>query len=62
MSKLLIQRQQVIDCGAETCGKCKQLQYGVCAIWREPIRQELRAGKEINLRCYKCKNAEVRKP
>jgi hypothetical protein len=65
MSKRLIQRQQVIDCGAETCGKCEQKhvagrrRYDWCLFFEASLRRD--RGDRL-VRCYQCKNAEVKKP
>jgi hypothetical protein len=66
--KRLIQRQQVINCGAETCGRCRFIDRinDTCRFFQEDIQcmhVKLAAGVRVRwLRCYQCKNAEVRKP
>jgi hypothetical protein len=69
--KRLIQRQQVINCGSETCGKCIFIDDfdDVCKFWTsrdgmpahiEPLWNEKTQGKKY-MRLYQCKNAEARK-
>ena len=58
--KRLIVRQQVIDCGAETCGKCKMRNCDFCEYWDEWLTSMEHRGRVLRQRCYHCKNAEVR--
>jgi hypothetical protein len=62
--KRLIQRQQVIDCGEDTCGRCKMRKHDTCLFFGAGLLPVIRCVTLIVgwIRCYQCKNAEVRKP
>ena len=59
--KRLIRRQQVIDCGAETCGKCRfrHVDNGYWRCWFWDYEHLENHGRKV-FRCYQCKNAEVK--
>jgi hypothetical protein len=66
--KRLIHREQVIDCGATTCGKCPHRHEdngrGTCWFFDfEPLQffYLKLAGRMLWFRCDACKDAEVKK-
>jgi hypothetical protein len=58
MSKRLIQRQQVINCGEESCDECSERAVFWCKLWGGYLDYD---GAEFK-RLDQCKNAEVKKP
>jgi hypothetical protein len=62
MSKRLIQRQQVIDCGTETCGKCRKRLDSWCRHFGVQLQYADMRGRTVLLRCVACKETETKKP
>jgi hypothetical protein len=63
MSRRLIIRQQVIDCGEYTCGRCEfRSEHGLCMFWDVELRRFVAHGRAAWERNQLCKNADATPP